>query len=373
MTTGLPAMDVAGRLPRLRETMTTEGIDALVITNLTNVRYLTGFTGSAGVLWVGTDRTVLITDGRYETQSAEQLAAAGVAIGIEVGAAPRQAEIGASLPGPGDKRIGLEATHVTWAGMQAFADTWFPHAEVLPTTGLVERHRRVKDAGEIARVGRAAAIADRALATVRGRLDDVAAGAVVTELDFALELDVEMKRLGADEPSFATIVASGPNSAKPHHRPSGRPFGVGEPIVLDFGARVDGYCSDMTRTVWVGALQEEMRPVLALVAASQSAGVAAVVAGAEARSIDQACRAVITAAGLGERFVHGTGHGVGIDIHEAPAVASTSLDTLHAGHVVTVEPGVYLPGLGGVRIEDTLVVTAAGCYPLTTTPKDTTD
>jgi Xaa-Pro aminopeptidase len=353
--------------------MASEEVDALVVTNLTNIRYLTGFTGSAGVLWVGADRTVLITDGRYETQSAEQLAAAGVEAEIAVGPAPRQAGIGAALPGPEEVRIGLEAAHVTWAGRRDFGERWFPGAELVPTTGLVERLRRVKDAGEIARLGEAAAIADRALAAVRGRLDEVGAGAVVTERDFAIELDFEMKRLGADEPSFATIVASGPNSAKPHHRPSPRPIGPGEPIVLDFGARYDGYCSDMTRTVWVGELGSELRAVLAVVAASQAAGVAAVVAGAEARSVDQVCRQVIEAAGWGDRFVHGTGHGVGIDIHEGPAVASTSVDTLHAGHVVTVEPGVYLPGLGGVRIEDTLVVTAAGCYPLTTTPKDTSD
>jgi Xaa-Pro aminopeptidase len=372
MTTAMPAMDVAGRLPRVRETLASEEVDALVVTNLSNIRYLTGFTGSAGVLWVGTERTVLVTDGRYETQSAEQLAAAGVTVEVEVGPAPRQADIGAALPGRADKRIGLEATDVTWAGMQNFAERWFRQAEILPTTGLVERLRRVKDRGEIARLGQAAAIADRALASVRARLDEAATGAV-TELSFAVELDFEMKRLGADGPSFATIVASGPNSAKPHHRPSDRPLRPGEPIVVDFGARYDGYCSDMTRTVWAGELQADIRPVLAVVAASQAAGVAAVVAGAEARSVDQVCRDLITDAGWGEQFVHGTGHGVGIDIHEAPAIASTSVDTLHAGHVVTVEPGVYLPGLGGVRIEDTLVVTAAGCYPLTTTPKDTTD
>jgi Xaa-Pro aminopeptidase len=366
-------MEVPARLPRLRQAMAADELDALVVTNLANVRYLTGFTGSAGILWLGSSRTVLITDGRYEMQSAEQLQAAGVEAEIAVGPAPRQAEIGAALREPADARIGLEAGHVTWAGMRNFAEHWFPTAELVATTGLVERLRRVKDAGEIARLGRAAAIADLALAAVRGRIEAVVSGAELSEVDFASELDFEMKRLGADGPSFATIVASGPNSAKPHHRPSSRRIGVGEPVVLDFGARFDGYCSDMTRTVWAGLLDPEIRPVLAVVAASQAAGVASVVAGIEARAVDQVCRNVIADAGWGDRFVHGTGHGVGIDIHEAPSVAATSLDTLHAGHVVTVEPGVYLPGLGGVRIEDTLVVTAAGCYPLTTTPKDTFD
>jgi Xaa-Pro aminopeptidase len=183
-------------------------------------------------------------------------------------------------------------------------------------------------------------------------------------------LDFEIRRLGASGNSFETIVASGPNGAKPHHRPSGRRVERNELIVLDFGAMVDGYCSDMTRTVCVGEPSSEMQRVLDVVLASQAAGVAAVKAGVACADIDRACREVISAAGWGERFVHGTGHGVGLDIHEAPAVAATSSDTLAAGHVVTVEPGVYLAGIGGARIEDTVVVTDEGCWPVTTTPKD---
>jgi len=245
------------------------------------------------------------------------------------------------------------------------AAEWFPGIELVPTVGLVEGLRRVKDTGEVARIAHAAQIADRALASVRLLLADRP-----TEIEFGVALDFELRRLGASGNSFETIVASGPNGAKPHHRPSGRRVEPGELIVLDFGAVVDGYCSDMTRTVCVGDPSAEMRRVVETVTASQAAGVAAVRAGATGAEVDRACRTVIASAGWADRFVHGTGHGVGLDIHEAPSVAATSSDTLATGHVVTVEPGVYLPGIGGARIEDTVVVTDHGCYPVTTTSKD---
>jgi Xaa-Pro aminopeptidase len=179
-----------------------------------------------------------------------------------------------------------------------------------------------------------------------------------------------MRRFGASGPSFETIVAAGPNAAMPHHRPSERRIKPGELIVLDFGAIYDGYCSDMTRTLCVGSPTPDDVRVVEVVAASQAAGVAAVRAGVSCADVDRACRQVIEGAGWGDRFVHSTGHGVGLDIHEDPRVAATSSDTLQAGQVVTVEPGVYLPGLTGSRIEDTLVVTDDGCYPLTNATKD---
>jgi Xaa-Pro aminopeptidase len=216
------------------------------------------------------------------------------------------------------------------------------------------------------RLAEAARIADAALDVVRPRLTEG-----ISEAEFGRILDFEMRELGAAGPSFETIVASGPNAAKPHHRPGPRTIGRGEAIVIDFGALFDGYCSDMTRTVWVDELAEaEVRRALSVVIKSQAAGVAAVGPGVRAVDVDRACRAVIERAGLGDRFVHGTGHGVGLEIHEAPSVSAASADTLGCGHVVTVEPGVYLPGVGGVRIEDTVVVTEDGCRPLTSTPKD---
>jgi Xaa-Pro aminopeptidase len=212
----------------------------------------------------------------------------------------------------------------------------------------------------------AARIADEALARVRHRLAEGP-----TEEEFALELDFEMRRGGATGPSFETIVASGPNGAKPHHRPSGRRIERGELVVVDFGALVDGYCSDMTRTLCVGEpASATARRMVDVVAESQRAGVEAVRAGAEGKAVDEVCREIIAEAGWADAFLHSTGHGVGLDIHEAPTVSTSSTDTLVAGHVVTVEPGVYLPEHGGVRIEDTMVVTDEGCIILTNATKE---
>jgi Xaa-Pro aminopeptidase len=359
-------MDVAGRLPRLRASLAGAGAEALLVTRLVNIRYLTGFTGSAGLLLVRRDDLVFVTDGRYRDQAADQLAAAGVSADIGVGlTASRQREILAAAAGAVG-RLGLEAHAVTWAQQREFASTWFPSADLVPTEGLVEALRKEKDTGELARIAAAASIADDALASVLTR---IVGGA--TERDVAIELDFAMRRGGASGPSFETIVAAGPNGAKPHARPSARPIGRGELVVLDFGAVVDGYCSDMTRTVCVGEPADPTAARMAeVVARSQAAGVAAVRAGARAKEVDDACRLIITEAGWGDAFLHGTGHGVGLEIHEAPRVAASSADSLVAGHVVTVEPGVYLPEHGGVRIEDTLVVTEDGCRRLTNAPKD---
>ncbi|MBA3654613.1 MAG: aminopeptidase P family protein [Actinobacteria bacterium] len=307
---------------------------------------------------------MLVTDGRYKFQSAEQLKAAGVQARIEIGNLAGQKEaIGAAARGIA--RVGLEAADVTWARQRGFASEWFPDAELVPTENIIENLRRVKDEGELHRMREAARIADDALAAVRPLL---AQG--ITEQDFAIALDFEIRKLGASGNSFETIVAAGPNGAKPHARPSSRKIEEGELVVLDFGAIVDGYCSDMTRTVCAGEPSPELQKMVDVVAESQRAGVAAVKAGVSAAEVDKVCRDVIVDAGWGDAFMHSTGHGVGLDIHEAPWVSATSTDTLAPGHVVTVEPGVYLEGLGGVRIEDTVVVTNDGCYPLTTTTKE---
>jgi Xaa-Pro aminopeptidase len=234
-------------------------------------------------------------------------------------------------------------------------------------SGAVEALRIVKDPGEVARIEAACGIADDALAAVLPLLDERP-----TEATFALALDGEMRRRGADDISFETIVASGPNGSRPHHTPTNRAIVPGDLVVIDFGALVDGYHSDMTRTIPVGgldALEDTQRQMVAVVTAAQAAGVAAVRAGGSTSEVDTACRSVIQAAGWGDAFVHGTGHGVGLDIHEDPKVSWASDGTLADGHVVTVEPGVYLPGHGGVRVEDTVVVTSTGCRPLTRAPK----
>ena len=345
--------------------------DALIVTTPSNIRWLTGFTGSAGVLVVAAGRALLATDGRYRTQSAEQLAAAG-AEGVEIviggGAEQRDALVAAV---GGAARVALEADHVSWATATAWADR--VAADVVPRCGLVEELRQVKDAAEVERMARAAAVADAALADVLPLLAAAGRGGgeVLTEAAFAAALDHAMRRRGAEDRAFETIVASGPNSAKPHARPGRRAIGPGDPVVVDFGAMVDGYRSDMTRTFCVGGEPAgTLADVFTVVAASQRAGVAAVVPGRLAGEVDAACREVIAGAGWAERFEHGTGHGVGLDIHEGPAVGGGSTAILAPGTVVTVEPGVYLPDVGGVRIEDTLVVTPEGSRPLTRFPKE---
>ncbi len=361
----LAPMDVAARAGRLRDRFDRAGCDALLVTRLVNVRYLTGFTGSAGVLLVDAEGMVLVTDGRYRDQASEQLAAVGVAARVEMAqtAAAQQQALGAAAAGIA--RLGLEAAHVSWAAQRRYASECFTSAELVATDGLVEGLRQHKDEGEIARMARAAAIADAALATIRPRL-----GERPTEAEVALELDSEVRRLGADGAGFETIVASGPNGARPHARPSRRAIVEGDLVVIDFGAALDGYRSDMTRTTMVGEPSDIQGRMLEVVAHSQAAGVAAVAAGVAGAEVDRVCRDVIAEAGWADAFLHGTGHGVGLDIHEDPRIARTSTATLAPGHVVTVEPGVYLPDQGGVRIEDMVLVTTGGSRCLTAAPKD---
>jgi Xaa-Pro aminopeptidase len=381
----LPPITVAGRLDRLRASFDEHEVDALVITTLANIRYLTGFSGSAGILTVTRDAALLTTDGRYRTQSAEQLDRAGAAgqVDIVIGAASEQRKAAQGVL-QGHARIGLEADNVSWSGQRAWAEllstepattepatagaaTAGPATAVLvPTSNAVEALRAIKDAAEIARMERAAAIADAALFEV---LPLMSQG--VTEEHFALELDTAMRRGGAESTAFDTIVASGENSAKPHHRPGARRIAHGDPVVVDFGATFEGYRSDMTRTFCVGADPEgELARIFEVVQTSQAAGAAAVRPGISAKEVDDVCRAVIKEAGWADRFEHGTGHGVGLDIHEAPTVSQLGTAILAPGFVVTVEPGVYVPGHGGVRVEDTLVVTEDGARPLTRFTKD---
>ncbi len=366
-TAPLPPISVTGRLDRLRAAFDEHDVDALVVTTLPNIRYLTGFSGSAAVLVVTKELSVLTTDGRYRTQSAEQLrqfGAAEVEVRIGTGAEQRDAARTA-LQGAGAGRIGLEAGNVTWSGQRAWADVLGADT-LVPTSNAVEALRERKDAAEIARMERAAAIADAALFEV---LPLMSQG--VTEEHFALELDTAMRRGGAEGTAFDTIVASGENSAKPHHHPGPRRIGGGDPVVVDFGAMFEGYRSDMTRTFCVDAEPEgELARIFSVVQTSQAAGAAAVRPGIGVKDVDDVCRQIIADAGWAERFEHGTGHGVGLDIHEAPTVSQLGTAILAPGFVVTVEPGVYVPGHGGVRVEDTLVVTEDGARPLTRFTKD---
>jgi Xaa-Pro aminopeptidase len=378
-TAPLPPITVTGRLDRLRASFDEHEVDALVITTLANVRYLTGFSGSAGILTVTRDHALLTTDGRYRTQSAEQLDQAGAAAQVEIliGPASEQRKAAQTLLAA-HRRVGLEADNVSWSAQRTWAELLTGEGTgadgaagtgaptLVPTSNAVEGLRERKDPAEIARMERAAAIADAALFEVLPLM-----GQGVTEEHFALELDTAMRRGGAESTAFATIVAAGENSAKPHHHPGARPIAHGDPVVVDFGATFEGYRSDMTRTFCVGADPEgELARIFEVVRTSQAAGAAAVRPGISAKEVDDVCRAVIAEAGWADRFEHGTGHGVGLDIHEAPTVSQLGTAILAPGFVVTVEPGVYVPGHGGVRVEDTLVVTEDGARPLTRFTKD---
>jgi Xaa-Pro aminopeptidase len=361
-----PPGDHPGRLARLRQRLAEEGLDALVVTSLVHVRYLTGFSGSAGRLVLTPEDGLLLTDGRYRTQVEEQLQVAGVRGLVEprVSGLAGQQEALVELLGASGRRVGLEADHLSWSAARRTAEL-LPEAELVPTTGLVEGLRLVKDPAELARLEAAAHVADQALAEVLGLL---APGH--QEREVAEALDHAMRRLGAEDRAFETIVASGPNAAKPHARPGDRVLAPGDTVVVDFGATVDGYRSDMTRTFILGPVGEDLEAAVALVHEAQALGVAAVAPGRATGEVDAACRDRIAAAGLAERFEHATGHGVGLEVHEAPAVAAGATAILAPGVVVTVEPGVYLPGRGGVRVEDTVVVTDDGCRPLTRFPKE---
>ncbi len=359
MLSGLPPIDLTGRLDRVRHEVDARGCDSIVLSARSSIRWCTGFTGSYGVVVITADAATLITDNRYADRARAELAAAGSATSIV--ASESLVKEGASLLA-NHALIGFEAEFITWAEQQDWATALA--GEAVPTRLLVAELRSVKDASELARIQCAAGIVDDALADVHDLLRPETA-----EIEFALALDDAMRARGADGPAFTTIVASGPNSAIPHATPTNRAFLDGDLVIVDVGALVEGYRSDMTRTFAIGDLPPVAIEINSVVARANAAGVAAVGAGVEAAAVDDACRSIITDAGYGEAFVHGTGHGIGLDIHELPAVRRANTAILQPGQVITIEPGIYLPGFGGVRIEDSVVVTETGCHLLTHSPK----
>jgi len=358
----LPPLLASGRVDKLRGEMAAQDLDGFVVSGLTSVRWLTGFTGSNGVAVVTNDRLVLITDRRYEVQAPNELDAAQSEADVVISRRDG-GELAAALGG--SLRVGLEADVVSWGTMRRWSDA--VDADLVATSGVLEQLRAVKDDAELARIEEAARCADRALAAV---VDDLRVGR--TERDITWQLDAAMVAAGASGPAYDTIVASGPNAALPHASPTERAVQSGDLLVIDVGAVVDGYRSDMTRTLVVGgvaAADARSAEIVNLVTSAQAQAVAAVAPGVSAAAIDSACRDVITAAGWGAEFVHGTGHGVGLDIHELPAVHADASAILQRGHVLTVEPGVYIPEFGGVRVEDLVVVTSDGHRVLSQTPK----
>ena len=352
----------AGRVERLGSLLPEAEIDALLVTGLVNVRYLTGYTGDNGLAIVGPETRAFITDFRFVEQAAYE---------VDPSFERRQAQlelidaVEGVLPA-GPVRLGFESAHVTVREHGRIRDELSDRVELVPVDGLVEQLRAVKEADEIARIGEAAKLADAAF-------NELVSGGLGgrSERDLAFELAVNMRRQGADGPSFEIIVASGPHGALPHGMPRDVEVTPGQLVVIDWGARLDGYCSDCTRTVYVGeGPGAEEREIYDLVLEAQLAGLEAIRAGVSAREVDGAARGVIDAAGHGRHFGHSLGHGVGLDIHEAPRVSQRSDAALEAGNVVTDEPGIYLPGRFGVRIEDLVVVTDDGPEVLTSVTKE---
>ena len=353
-------MDHAGRIGRLQRKLGDHEVDALLVTNLTNVRYLTGFSGTNGQVLVTNSDAVFFTDPRYEARAKDLVSGAE----IEIYTTRLTEVLEKRLTAGTTRRLGIEATTMTLAERDRLAER-LNAIELVSVEDAVEDLRRTKDAHEIAAIRAAVQLGDEAFAWA---IDRLVPGAV--EREIALDLEVRMRLAGADGVSFDPIVGSGPLSAHIHHTPSDRNFEKGDLLLLDFGCRVDGYCSDMTRTVVLGPSSDEQRKVYDTVLQSQLAGIAAARAGVRGCDVDAAARAVVDEAGRGGQFPHSLGHGVGLDIHETPAL-KTSEDELLPGEIVTIEPGIYVTGRGGVRIEDVVVVTDDGCDVLTRSPKDT--
>jgi Xaa-Pro aminopeptidase len=336
------------------------GLGALVVTDPANVRYLTGYVGSNGVALVGVGGRVLLTDSRYAVSATEEVQGAEVVIGKRDLLADVASRIGDVAAGGA---IGVEADSLTVARYARLQELLGGLATE-PTRGLVEALRVIKDADEVAAMRRAAQAVDQALEAV------LAQGIVGrTERDVAFALHGAMLDAGATEPSFATIVASGPRGARPHHVPGSDVIPPDALVVIDLGAVVDGYCSDMTRTVATGTLPARLEEIYRVCLGAQEAAVAAARGGMGAAELDAVARARIAEGGYGEHFGHGLGHGVGMMIHERPGVRPESADALEAGMAITIEPGIYLEGEGGVRIEDLVVLTDGGSEVLSRSPK----
>jgi Xaa-Pro aminopeptidase len=352
-------MDYEARMRKLQALLEQEEVDALLVTNLTNVRYLTGFSGTNGQVLVGPHGARFFTDGRYAARAQELVTGAEVDVYLT-----RLTDVLAGhLESAGIGRLGVEGKTMTLAQRDDL-DERLEGVEIASTSGVVEGLRRTKDDHEIAAMRRAIAIGD---ATCRHIFERLAPGQ--TERETALALEIHMRQSGADEISFEPIVGSGPLSAHIHHTPTDRSFEKGDLVLLDFGCKVDGYCSDLTRTVVLGSATAEQRQIYEVVLQAQAAALEAMTAGRSCREIDGAARAVIDDARHGDDFGHGLGHGVGLEVHEAPTQSRISEDALVAGDVVSNEPGIYVRGAGGIRIEDLVLITDGGPEVLSSSPR----
>jgi Xaa-Pro aminopeptidase len=342
------------RQTALRSALETEGLDGLVVTHLPNIRYLTGFTGSAALLLVRSDDSILISDFRYAAQARAEV---GPAAAVEIDQRSVWDRLGRVLS-DGLDQVGIEAQAITVKDAERLSA--LTRARLVPTTDLVERQRAVKSPEEIAAIKAAAQLAQESLAEVLPRIR-----VGQTELEIGAELESILRRRGSQWHPFPTIVASGPRSALPHARTSPRAVGAGELLLVDFGAQVDGYCADLTRTMVVGARADErQRLVHDVVQTAQQRAIEGLRPGLTGREGDALARGVIERRGFGEAFGHSLGHGLGLEVHEAPRLAANAETVLPADAVVTVEPGIYFPGWGGVRLEDDVCLRADGAERL---------
>ena len=349
---------MSARLEKLRQKLMEEELDAILITQPENRRYLSGFTGSAGVLLISAEQAILATDFRYYEQVAREAPRFQLA---KIESGEKFVDLLPDLIAQvGARRVGFEAAHLPYAQYQEWAEV-AEGFELVPTKEWVEDLRAVKDEGELEAIRRAVALADEAMAHILNVMEPG-----MTERAVAWEIEAYMRTHGADKAAFDIIVASGPKGAMPHARPGDAPLRAGEPIVMDIGARMDGYHSDLTRTVCLGEPDDRFREIYDIVLRAQLAAEEGIRAGMTGREADALARSVIEEAGYGEYFGHGLGHGVGLAVHEKPRLSKLSEEeVLQPGMVVTIEPGIYLPDWGGVRIEDMVVVGEDGVEVLT--------
>ncbi|MFD1038457.1 M24 family metallopeptidase [Virgibacillus byunsanensis] len=349
-----------GKITNLRNGLEEKELDAILITSSINRRYMTGFTGTAGVVLISKNATRFITDFRYIEQANEQ------ATGFEVikHTQPIEQEINTQLKDLNISRLGFEKDHVTYSDYELYKKT-FEKAELIPVSGLIEELRLIKSQEELSIMKKAAEIADGAFEHIQSYIKPG-----VKEIDVSNELEFFMRKQGATSSSFDIIVASGYRSALPHGVASDKEIQNGELVTLDFGALYNGYCSDITRTLAVGEISDELRTIYNTVLQAQLLGVEGTKPGMTGKEADALTRDYITEKGYGKYFGHSTGHGLGLEVHEGPGLSFKSDKKLKAGMVVTVEPGIYIPGVGGCRIEDDIVITETGNERLSFSSKD---
>jgi Xaa-Pro aminopeptidase len=360
------------RIARLADALAKRDVERLVVSAPANVRYLTGYSGSNGVAVIAAGGSSaahkLLTDFRYETQAQAELGAHAPSCEPAIMTGDLVQAAGKTLAQERPQRVGFDERDLSVARYERLAEALGEGIELIACGGMIEQLREVKDEQEVQQIAAAAQLADRAL-------DEILEAGLIgrREREVAIALESRMQMLGAQAPSFPTIVASGPHGALPHAQPRDRAIGAGTLVTIDWGCVLDGYCSDCTRTYSAGPVSERHREIYEIVQAAQQAGLTAIAAGRSGKEVDAVAREVIEAAGYGERFGHGLGHGVGIEIHEGPRLSKTaSEDPLRLRNVVTVEPGIYLPGELGVRIEDLVVVGEDGPKILTSLTKELT-